>query len=141
MSQVHVGQKVRRFRCNVLPQFFWNTFRSCHHQRSGKGAFMTSHKLFFWNTFKSCHHQRSGKEAFMTSHKFGIFLISLPVTQKWLLFKPLDSGHEHIWIADSMNTGIQIICYSDVRFLFLTGQENSGKIVCYSVHLLNNLTI
>ena len=33
---------------------------------------------------------------------------------------------------------IQIIWYSDARFLLLTGQENSGQIVHYSDHHSNN---
>ena len=43
----------------------------------------------------------------------------------------------NIPIADFYKSNIQIICFSDAWFLLLTGQENSGKIVCYSDHHSN----
>ena len=48
----------------------------------------------------------------------------------------LNSGN--IWIANFKKSGIQIIPYSDARYLLLTGKENSGQIVSYSDHHSNN---
>ena len=45
----------------------------------------------------------------------------------------------NIWIAHFWKYGIQIIRYSDARFLLLTGQENCGQIVRYSDHHSNNV--
>ena len=39
---------------------------------------------------------------------------------------------KNIWIADFYKSGIQIIHYSDARFLFITVQEASEQIVHYS---------
>ena len=47
-------------------------------------------------------------------------------------------SQQYIWIAGFWRSGIQIIHYSDDRFLLLTRLENSGEIVCYSDHHLNN---